>query len=328
MFRSAWRRLRGTSRWPPRFVGSSRHHGSAKALAGKEGRDTAKTTAFESDVIRHGFDHYDPEAGEIPDHVDLRRLEHVTVPLDEIRVASERHLDPTLVRRYQDKPPRRKPVLRPYGDDSVAVVDGHHTIAAARARGETDIKARWMDEPVPWRGRRTGKQAAAETVGPFYHGTRQREFRPGDLIIPGHEPNFPSSSPHHVYLTENIESADSYSGLSGGHIYRVEPTGPVERDPEDLEYERAHDVTFQPGDRHWRTGHPLRVIREVSDEDYDEPWDKQAAEQFPDHATRWAARPEFPAPIPLAVPGAAAKDGQRRRAARGIPPRHGKAAGA
>ena len=71
----------------------------------------------------------------------------------------------------------------------------------------------------------------------------------------------------------------------------------------DLAHEHAWDHhrggvevphSHAPGEaehRHWRTGHPLRVIREVSDEDYDEPWDEQAPAGF-----------DFPQAVPAASP--------------------------
>ena len=97
----------------------------------------ASGDGFTEQAGQHGFTHVDPEAGYIPDYVNLRRLAHTEVSLKDITVASQPSLNPELVRKYRDEPPKRKVLLRQYGDD-IAVVNGHHSIAAARAapRGE------------------------------------------------------------------------------------------------------------------------------------------------------------------------------------------------
>jgi len=65
-----------------------------------------------------------------------------------------------------------------------------------------------------------------------------------------------------VYLTENVDAAtwgaELGIGVGPGRIYRVEPTGPIEDDP------NLTDKKF-PGNptRSYRTQHPLRVVGEV-----------------------------------------------------------------
>ncbi len=75
-----------------------------------------------------GFKTVDEQAGYIPDHVDLRTI---TVLLSEISVATQPHLNPDLVSQYAAGAPKRKPLLRSWGG-GIAVLNGHHTIAAAR----------------------------------------------------------------------------------------------------------------------------------------------------------------------------------------------------
>lgn len=75
----------------------------------------------------------------------------------------------------------------------------------------------------------------------FVHYSNQ-EFKPGDVLTPpsarGAEPNEWSRvskvySPDHVYVA-HPESLDDlgFHVHFGKHAYAVEPTGPVERDPE------------------------------------------------------------------------------------------------
>ena len=103
--------------------------------------------AFDSSVRNHGFRHVDESMVIIPDHVHLGRLPAYNFPLSKITVASQPMVDPDLVRQYRDEPPKRKRIIvRPYNAGHLAVADGHHAIAAARARGDTHIRARWMGE--------------------------------------------------------------------------------------------------------------------------------------------------------------------------------------
>lgn len=100
---------------------------------------------FTDPVTNHGFRHVDENAATLPD-VHLGRLPAVTVPLDEVTVASQHHLHPGLVEEYtKQKPARKRILLRPYGD-GIAVADGHHAVAAARARGEKTIRGRWIED--------------------------------------------------------------------------------------------------------------------------------------------------------------------------------------
>jgi 8-oxo-dGTP diphosphatase len=98
----------------------------------------------------------------------------------------------------------------------------------------------------------------------WFHGTH-REFRPGDLIKPGHPSNYTGTPNPHVYFTDDPDAAslwageavaarENYHGETGHqpHVYQVALTHPDhEPDPEDeQEYDR-------------RTRFPVRVVREV-----------------------------------------------------------------
>lgn len=100
--------------------------------------------------------------------------------------------------------------------------------------------------------------------GPFFHGTRA-DLRPGDLLEPGRSSNFGErKTANFVYLTATMDAAiwgaELAVGDGPGRIYRVEPTGPFENDP------NLTDTKF-PGNptRSYRTREPLRVVGEVAD---------------------------------------------------------------
>ena len=102
----------------------------------------------------------------------------------------------------------------------------------------------------------------AKDPGPFYHGTKA-DLRPGDLVRPGRTSNFGERQrANFVYLTATLDAAtwgaELGIGEGPGRIYRVDPTGPFEDDP------NLTDKRF-PGNptRSYRTREPLRVVGEV-----------------------------------------------------------------
>jgi hypothetical protein len=69
----------------------------------------------------------------------------------------------------------------------------------------------------------------------FYHGTKV-ELKPGDLIEPGYRSNFGTrKQAAYVYLTATLDAAtwgaELAVGEEPGRIYVVEPTGPIDDDP-------------------------------------------------------------------------------------------------
>ena len=99
---------------------------------------------------------------------------------------------------------------------------------------------------------------------PFYHGTRA-DLKPGDLILPGYSSNYGSRKrANFVYLSATLEAATWGAELAAGEgserVYIVEPTGPIEDDP------NLTDKKF-PGNptKSYRTRDPLRVTGEVKD---------------------------------------------------------------
>ena len=98
---------------------------------------------------------------------------------------------------------------------------------------------------------------------PLYHGTKA-DLKPGDLIEPGYISNYAERKAAYVYLTATLDAAtwgaELALGEGPGRIYIVEPTGPIEDDP------NLTDKRF-PGNptKSYRTRDPLRVTGEVTD---------------------------------------------------------------
>ena len=104
----------------------------------------------------------------------------------------------------------------------------------------------------------------ATGVGRFLHGTKA-DLKPGDLIGVGQRPNFGKldRTTTYVYFTGTLDAAtwgaELALGEGPGRIYIVEPTGPIENDP------NLTDKKF-PGNptRSYRSREPLRVKGEVT----------------------------------------------------------------
>lgn len=108
---------------------------------------------------------------------------------------------------------------------------------------------------------------------PFYHGTKAN-LQLGALIEPGFNSNYGKrKEASFVYLTATLDAAvwgaELALGEGSGRIYIVEPTGPIEDDP------NLTDKKF-PGNptKSYRTRHPIRVIGEVKD------WQGHSPEQL------------------------------------------------
>ena len=98
----------------------------------------------------------------------------------------------------------------------------------------------------------------------FYHGTKA-DLKLGDLIGPGYSSNYGKrKKAGYVYLSATLNAAtwgaELALGDGPGRIYIVEPTGPIEDDP------NLTDKKF-PGNptRSYRSRSPLRITGEVKD---------------------------------------------------------------
>jgi len=98
--------------------------------------------------------------------------------------------------------------------------------------------------------------------GAYLHGTKA-DLRVGDLLVPGRRSNFGGGrTAGHVYVTMTLDAAtwgaELAQGEGRGRIYVVEPTGPLEDDP------NVTDKKF-PGNptRSYRSKAPVRIVGEI-----------------------------------------------------------------
>jgi rifampin ADP-ribosylating transferase len=103
--------------------------------------------------------------------------------------------------------------------------------------------------------------------GPFYHGTTA-DLKPGDVLSAGFKSNYrPDVTMNHIYFTALPDgaglAAELAEMLTGGErrarVYKVEPTGEFEDDP------NVTNSRF-PGNptRSYRSKEPLRILEEVT----------------------------------------------------------------
>lgn len=100
-------------------------------------------------------------------------------------------------------------------------------------------------------------------VQTFFHGTKAN-LKVGDFIEPGFHSNFGERrKAKYIFLTATLDAAvwgaELSHGEGPGRIYLVEPTGPIEDDPD------LTDRKF-PGNptKSYRSTHPFKVIGEVT----------------------------------------------------------------
>lgn len=97
----------------------------------------------------------------------------------------------------------------------------------------------------------------------YFHGTKA-DLKVGDLIEVGFSSNFGQRiKAKYVFLTATLDAAiwgtELSFGEGRGRIYLVEPTGPIEDDPD------LTDRKF-PGNptKSYRSTHPFKVVGEVT----------------------------------------------------------------
>lgn len=103
-----------------------------------------------------------------------------------------------------------------------------------------------------------------EVEGPLYHGTKA-DLKVGDYLQPGHPSNYGTRKiANFVYVTAIRDgaalAAELAVGEGSGRVYIVEPTGPIEDDP------NVTDQKF-PGNPScsYRTQEPVRIVGEIYD---------------------------------------------------------------
>jgi len=151
-------------------------------------------------------------------------------------------------------------------DAEIAVGEGPGRVYRVDPLGEiedlTDQKTP-RHPSMSWRSREPLRVAGEVTDWLLYHGTRA-DLRPGDLIKPGHTPNFGdrARATTYVYLTRTLDAAtwgaELADGEGPGRIYIVEPTGPLEDDPNLTDRKFRGNPT-----KSFRSREPLRVTGEL-----------------------------------------------------------------
>ena len=107
------------------------------------------------------------------------------------------------------------------------------------------------------------RQGATPFAQTYFHGTRG-ELKVGDLIEVGFNSNYGQrKNAKYIFLTSTLDAAIWGAELAFGdgreRIYLVEPTGPIEDDPD------LTDKKF-PGNptKSYRSTHPFKIIGEVT----------------------------------------------------------------
>lgn len=102
----------------------------------------------------------------------------------------------------------------------------------------------------------------------YFHGTRAA-LRPGDLLSAGHRSNYrPEITMNHVYFTARRDGGGlaaeiaAMLGPEGSlpHVYRVEPTGEFEDDPNVTDKKFPGNPTLS-----YRSTAPLQILEEVTE---------------------------------------------------------------
>jgi Rifampin ADP-ribosyl transferase len=107
------------------------------------------------------------------------------------------------------------------------------------------------------------KQGATPFAQAYFHGTKA-DLSVGDLILPGFNSNYgQKKNAKYIFLSATLDAAIWGAELAFGdgreRIYLVEPTGPIEDDPD------LTDKKF-PGNptKSYRSTEPFRVVGEVT----------------------------------------------------------------
>lgn len=97
----------------------------------------------------------------------------------------------------------------------------------------------------------------------FFHGTKA-DLKVGDFIRVGFNSNYVQAGKlNHIYLTATLDAAVWGAELAVGEgrerIYLVEPTGPLEDDPNVTDKKFPGNPTMS-----YRSVHPFKVVGEVT----------------------------------------------------------------
>lgn len=153
----------------------------------------------------------------------------------------------------------------------LAVGEGPGRVYIVEPTGRIEDAPHLTDQESPGhptmscRSRKPLRVSGEVTEWRYFHGTRA-DLKPGDLIAPGHEPNFGrrGRTTTYVYLTRTLDAAtwgaELALGDGPGRIYIVEPTGPIEEDPDLTDKRFRGNPT-----KSFRSREPLRITGEIAD---------------------------------------------------------------
>nr|BAG82736.1 putative rifampin ADP-ribosyl transferase [uncultured bacterium] len=153
----------------------------------------------------------------------------------------------------------------------IAAGEGPGRVYIVEPTGPIEDAAELTEQKSPghpsmsWYSRAPLRVTGEVTEWSLYHGTRA-DLKPGDLISPGQTPNFGNRdrTTTYVYLTRTLDAAtwgaELADGEGPGRIYIVEPTGPIEDDPNLTDQKFRGNPT-----KSFRSREPLRVTGEVTD---------------------------------------------------------------
>jgi rifampin ADP-ribosylating transferase len=144
-----------------------------------------------------------------------------------------------------------------YGPSRFGIVGPTHQARIPRSGRSLELATRLWDAAEQL-------QFSVQDAGPFFHGTKA-DRGPGDELAAGYSSNFgEGGQANFVYVTGTLDAAiwgaELALGDGPGRIYRVEPTGALENDP------NLTNMRF-PGNatRSYRSRDPLKVVGEVTD---------------------------------------------------------------
>jgi len=106
----------------------------------------------------------------------------------------------------------------------------------------------------------------------YFHGTKA-DLKTGDMITPGFNSNFGQrKKAKYIFLSATLDAAvwgaELSIGKGQGRIYLVEPTGPIENDPDLTDKKFPGNPTLS-----YRSTAPFKVVGEVTN------WQGHPAEQ-------------------------------------------------
>jgi uncharacterized protein YndB with AHSA1/START domain len=107
----------------------------------------------------------------------------------------------------------------------------------------------------------------------YFHGTKA-DLKLGDFVKIGHKSNFGQrNDAQYIFLTATLDAAiwgaELAFGEAKGKIFLVEPTGPIEEDPDLTNTKFSGNPT-----KSFRSKHPIKVVGEVSN------WQSHSDEQI------------------------------------------------